>query len=69
GPTTTGGVRSQVIVFGKRITDDLTLGFEQGVSLASGAVRLEYNITRALTFRVEAGPVSGIGLAYRHAFN
>ena len=69
GPTTTGGVRSQVIVFGKRITDDLTLGFEQGVSLASGALRLEYNITRALTFRVEAGPVSGIGLAYRHAFN
>ena len=69
GPTTTGGVRGQVVVFGKRITDDLTLGFEQGVSLASGAVRLEYNITRALTFRVEAGPVSGIGLAYRHAFN
>ncbi len=69
GPTTTGGVRSQVIVFGKRISEDLTLGFEQGVSLASGALRLEYNITRALTFRVEAGPVSGIGLAYRHAFN
>ncbi|MEO8741147.1 MAG: translocation/assembly module TamB domain-containing protein, partial [Casimicrobiaceae bacterium] len=69
GPTTTGGVRNQVVVFGKRITNDLTLGFEQGVSLASGAVRLEYALTRALTIRVEAGPVSGVGLAYRHAFD
>jgi len=69
GSTTTGGVRNQVVVFGKRISDDLTLGFEQGVSLASGALRLEYSLTRALTIRVEAGPVSGIGLAYRHAFN
>ena len=69
GPTSAGGVRNQVVVFGKRITDDLSLGFEQGVSLASGALRLEYSLTRALTIRVEAGPVSGIGLAYRHAFN
>jgi len=69
GPNTTGGVRSQVFVFGKRITDRLTLGFEQGISLASGALRLEYALTRALTVRVEAGPVSGIGLAYRFAFD
>ena len=66
--TSTNPVAGQVVVFGKRISDRLTLGYEQGLSLASGALRLEYALTRTLTLRAEAGQVSSLGLFYRRSF-
>jgi translocation and assembly module TamB len=70
GATTssTSATQNQVIFFGKRLTERLTLGYEQGLSLAGGAVRLDYALTRVLTLRAEAGPVSGIGIYYRRSF-
>ena len=53
--TSSNPIAGQVVVFGKRISDRLTLGYEQGLSLASGALRLEYALTRTLTLRAEAG--------------
>ena len=41
-----GTAASQVVVFGKRISDRLSLGYEQGLSLATSAVRLEYALSR-----------------------
>ena len=64
----TNDVASQVVVFGKRISDRLSLGYEQGLSLASSAVRLEYALSRQVTLRAEAGQVSGIGIVYRRNF-
>ena len=58
-----------MIVFGKRISDRLTLGYEQGLSVAANALRLEYALTKTLTVRAEAGTVSGIGLYYRRTYN
>ncbi len=66
--TSTNPIASQVVVFGKRISDRLTLGYEQGLSLASGAVRLEYALTRTLTLRAEAGTISALGLVFRRSF-
>ncbi|HEY1325895.1 MAG TPA: translocation/assembly module TamB domain-containing protein [Casimicrobiaceae bacterium] len=66
--TSSNPVSSQVVVFGKRISDRLTLGYEQGLALASGALRLEYALTRTLTVRAEAGAVSALGLFYRRSF-
>jgi translocation and assembly module TamB len=66
--TSTSPVAGQVVVLGKRISDRLTLGYEQGLSLASGALRLEYALSRTLTLRAEAGVISGIGLFYRRSF-
>jgi translocation and assembly module TamB len=66
--TSTSPVAGQVVVFGKRISDRLTLGYEQGLSLASSALRLEYALTRRLTVRLEAGAVSALGLFYRRSF-
>jgi translocation and assembly module TamB len=73
--TTTGtgtsgaeGTASQVVVFGKRISDRLSLGYEQGLSLATSAVRLEYSLSRQVTLRAEAGLVSGVGIVYRRNF-
>ncbi|HET6802355.1 MAG TPA: translocation/assembly module TamB domain-containing protein, partial [Casimicrobiaceae bacterium] len=62
------GTASQVVVFGKRISDRLSLGYEQGLSLATSAVRLEYALSRQVTLRAEAGQVSGVGIVYRRNF-
>ena len=69
GAAGTTGTTGQVIVFGKRISDRLTLGYEQGLSVAANALRLEYALTKTLTVRAEAGTVSGIGLYYRRTYN
>jgi translocation and assembly module TamB len=69
GAAGTSGTSGQVIVFGKRITDRLTLGYEQGLSLAANALRLEYALTNTLTLRAEAGTVSGVGVYYRRTYN
>jgi len=63
-----GSAASQVVVFGKRISDRLSLGYEQGLSLATSAVRLEYALSRQVTLRAEAGQVSGVGIVYRRNF-
>jgi translocation and assembly module TamB len=68
GASGSDAATSQVVVFGKRISDRLSLGYEQGLSLASSAVRLEYALSRQVTLRAEAGPVSGIGIVYRRNF-
>ena len=62
------GTASQVVVFGKRISDRLSLGYEQGLSLASSAVRLEYALSRQVTLRAEAGTTSGVSIVYRRSF-
>ncbi len=59
---------NQVISFGKRINDRLMLSYEQGLSIAQSALRLEYLLTRTLTLRAEAGVISGIGIFYRRSF-
>jgi autotransporter translocation and assembly factor TamB len=66
--TTINPVAGQVVVFGNRISDRLTVGYEQGLSLASAALRLEYALTRTLTVRAEAGTITGISLVYRRLF-
>ena len=68
GTTSAQGTASQVVVFGKRISDRLSLGYEQGLSLASSALRLEYALSRQVTLRAEAGTISGVGIVYRRNF-
>jgi translocation and assembly module TamB len=68
GPSGAEGAASQVVVFGKRLSDRLSLGYEQGLSLATSAVRLEYALSRQVTLRAEAGAVSGVGIVYRRVF-
>ena len=66
--TGTQNTLNQVVVFGKRISDRLTLGYEQGLSLASSALRLEYALTNRITIRAEAGTTSGVLVVYRRSF-
>jgi translocation and assembly module TamB len=63
------GTAGQVVAFSKRLSDKLTLVYEQGRSVANNAIKLEYSLTRALTIRAEAGLVSGIGLYYSRSYD
>ena len=68
GTSGASGAAGQVVVFGKRLSDRLSLGYEQGLSLASSALRLEYALSRRVTLRAEAGTVSGVAIVYRRSF-
>jgi translocation and assembly module TamB len=63
------GTQSQVVAFGKRISDRLTLVYEQGLTLATNALRIEYTLSHSLTLRAEAGVVSSIGLYFRRTYD
>ena len=65
----TSGTTSQVVAFGKRINDRLTLVYEQGLTVANNALRIEYALTRTLTLRAEAGVVSSLGLYFRRSYD
>jgi translocation and assembly module TamB len=67
--TVTSGTSSQVVAFGKRINDRLTLVYEQGLTVANNALRIEYALTRSLTLRAEAGIVSSLGLYFRRSYD
>jgi translocation and assembly module TamB len=67
--TTTSGAAGQVVALSKRLTDNLSLIYEQGLSVANNAVKIEYALTRGLTLRAEAGVVSGVGIYYSRSFD
>ena len=58
----------QVVSIGKRLSENLTVAWEQGLTVATNALRIEYNLTSSLSVRAEAGTVSGLGLFYRKSF-
>jgi len=63
------GAEGQVVAVGKRLSDRLSLVYEQGLTVATNALRLEYDLTRSLMLRAEAGTVGGIGLYFRRSFD
>jgi translocation and assembly module TamB len=69
GTAVTTGQSTQVVAFGKRISDKLSLVYEQGLTVASNALRIEYALTRTITLRAEAGTISSLGLYYRRSYD
>jgi translocation and assembly module TamB len=69
-PTAAGstGAAGQTVAFGKRLSDRISLVYEQGLTVATNALRLEYHLSRTLTLRAEAGTISGVGIFYRRSF-
>jgi translocation and assembly module TamB len=61
----TDPLSGQVVTLGKRITDRLYVAYEQGVTLATNALRVEYVLSRFLTISAFAGTNSGIALNFR----
>jgi translocation and assembly module TamB len=67
--TTTSGATGQVVALSKRLSDNLSLIYEQGLSVANNALKIEYALSRGLTLRAEAGVVSGVGIYYSRSFD
>jgi translocation and assembly module TamB len=67
--TTTSGAAGQVVAVSKRLSDNLSLIYEQGLSVANNALKIEYALSRGLTLRAEAGAVSGVGIYYSRSFD
>ncbi|MGH8712940.1 MAG: translocation/assembly module TamB domain-containing protein, partial [Casimicrobiaceae bacterium] len=63
------GTAGQVVAFSKRLSDKLTLVYEQGLSVANNALKLEYSLSHTVTVRAEAGVVSGIGIYYSRSYD
>jgi translocation and assembly module TamB len=63
------GAEGQIVAVGKRLSDRLTLVYEQGLTVATNALRLEFDLTRSLALRAEAGTISGVGVYYRRSFD
>ncbi|CAG0948532.1 Translocation and assembly module subunit TamB [Burkholderiales bacterium] len=62
-------VANPVVAFGKRLSERLSLVYEQGITVATNTLRLEYALTRSITLRAEAGTASGVGIAYRRSYD
>ncbi len=69
GPAGSSGAENQVVAVGKRLSDRLSLVYEQGLTIATNALRLEYELTRTLTLRAEAGTVGALGIYFRRTFD
>ena len=64
-----GTTASQVVAVSKRLTDKLSLIYEQGLSLANNSLRIEYVLSRTVTLRAEAGLVNGFGIYYTRSYD
>ncbi len=69
GARGTPSAEGQVVAVGKRLSDNLAIVYEQGLTVATNALRLEYNLTGSLTLRAEAGTISGVGVYFRRNFD
>jgi len=68
GASATGGTSGQVVALGKRISDRLTIVYEQGLTVATNALRIEYALSQTLTLRAEAGTISSVGIFFRRVY-
>jgi translocation and assembly module TamB len=64
-----GSAGAQFVTLGKRIGRRLYVGFEQGLGAVHTVLRLEYELTRRLAVRAQAGETSLIGLFYRYRWD
>jgi translocation and assembly module TamB len=65
-PTTLGG---EIVTIGKRLSDDLTLSYEQATTGTSNVVQLSYRLTQRLSVIARAGTENALDLVYSFAFD
>ena len=63
------GLGSQFVTFGKRISDDIYVVYEQSLGATANVLKLEFNLSRRVLLRAETGEISAIGMFYRWAFD
>jgi translocation and assembly module TamB len=58
-------LQGQVLTVGKRLTNRLYVAYEQGLTIASNALRIDYVLSRYFSVSAFAGTSSGIALNFR----
>ncbi len=61
-------LEGQVVTVGKRLTDRLYIAYDQGLTIATQALRVEYVLSRFFTVAAFAGTTSGIALNFRRSW-
>jgi translocation and assembly module TamB len=64
-----GATGNQAITFGKRLSEDIYVVYEQGLGATVNVLKVEYSLSRRVLVRAETGEISAIGLFYRWAFD
>jgi translocation and assembly module TamB len=68
-PGSAGTAANQFVTFGKRLSDDIYVVYEQSLGATANVLKLELNLSRRVLLRAETGEISAIGLFYRWAFD
>jgi translocation and assembly module TamB len=61
-------VEGQVVTVGKRLTDRLYIAYDQGLTIATNALRIEYVLSRFFTVSAFTGTSSGVALNFRRSW-
>jgi translocation and assembly module TamB len=64
----TEALQGQVVTVGKRLTDRLYVSFEQGLTIATNALRIEYVLSRYFTLSAFTGTSSGVAVNFRRSW-
>ncbi len=64
GPGNGGGLSASAVTLGKRLSQDVYVTYEHGLSGTFGTLYFFYDLTRRLTLRGHAGLQSGVDLIY-----
>ncbi len=58
------GDEGEAVALGRRLSDNVYLFLERGITAATTVLIIEYSLTRELRLRAEAGDISGLGIAW-----
>ena len=67
--TGSGNLASEIVTIGKRLSDDITISYEQAISSAGSVVQVSYQLTRRLSVLARAGTENALDLVYTFAFD
>lgn len=64
-----GTLGGEIVTIGKRLSDELTLSYEQATTGTSNVVQLSYRLTQRLSVIARAGTENALDLVYSFAFD
>jgi translocation and assembly module TamB len=66
---TTSGTSGEIITVGKRLSENITVSYEQALGGAASLVQVSYQLTRRLSVMARAGTENAIDLVYTFTFD
>lgn len=66
---TSSTATSEIVTIGKRLSENVTVSYEQAVSGAAGLVQVSYQLSRRLSLLARAGTENALDLVYSFAFD